>query len=223
MNYIKIYIKLCKRGECRNVDSLSGYEKHHTFPKSIFGTNNRVSFLTIREHYIAHWLLYKFFVKRYGLKDVKTIKMATAFHIMVYGKNSKRNFNNFSSRLYLSARLACLNAKSGKKRTDLLGKKYFGANESTIKNGIKKMAEKKTGLQLNYPKNRKSRGNQSEETKQLISEIRLKTNNKYINMDKQEFLNWMSKFNKYMSDGKRNNNITRAILARGESISDYYD
>ena len=86
MNYLKIYINLCKRGESRNIDSLLYYEKHHTFPKSIFGPNSRISFLTMREHYVAHWLLYKFCIKRYGLNDDKTIKMAMAFHIMVYGE-----------------------------------------------------------------------------------------------------------------------------------------
>ena len=98
MNYLKVYCNLIRKAENRTPPE--GYtEKHHTFPISIFGKNNRVVILTAREHYIAHALLEKAFIKRYGLKHWKTIKMNFA-HISMKGNN--RNY--FNCRLYESAK-----------------------------------------------------------------------------------------------------------------------
>jgi hypothetical protein len=56
-----------------------GYiEKHHIFPVSIFGKNNNTVVLDAREHYIAHALLEKIYIKRYGISDLKTKKMICA-------------------------------------------------------------------------------------------------------------------------------------------------
>ena len=98
MNYLKVYCNLIRKAENRTPHE--GYtEKHHTFPKSIFGKNNRIVVLTGREHYIAHALLEKVCIQRYGLKDNKTIKMNFA-HISMKG-NGRMYFN---SRLYGSAK-----------------------------------------------------------------------------------------------------------------------
>jgi len=53
-------------------------EKHHVFIKAIFGENNRVVYLTAREHVLAHLLLFKACLKRYGRHHWKTWKVATA-------------------------------------------------------------------------------------------------------------------------------------------------
>jgi hypothetical protein len=53
-------------------------EGHHVFPVSIFGKNNRVVYLTAKEHVLAHLLLFKVTLKRYGRHHWKTWKMATA-------------------------------------------------------------------------------------------------------------------------------------------------
>ena len=83
-----------------------GYtEKHHTFPKSIFGKNNRVVVLTAREHYIAHALLEKAFIKRYGLKHWKTIKMNKAHISMKASRNILNSKKYFNSHLYEGARI----------------------------------------------------------------------------------------------------------------------
>ena len=64
MNYLKVYCNLIRKAENRIPPE--GYtEKHHTFPKSIFGNNTRVVVLTAREHYIAHTLLAKICIKKY--------------------------------------------------------------------------------------------------------------------------------------------------------------
>ena len=85
MNYLKVYCNFIRKAENRT--SPEGYtEKHHTFPKSIFGKNNRTVVLTAREHYIAHVLLEKIYIKRYGMSDVKTHKMINAHIMMKSGK-----------------------------------------------------------------------------------------------------------------------------------------
>jgi hypothetical protein len=48
------------------------------FIKAIFGENNRVVYLTAREHVLAHLLLFKACLKRYGRHHWKTWKVATA-------------------------------------------------------------------------------------------------------------------------------------------------
>jgi hypothetical protein len=96
MNYLKVYCNLIRKAENRT--SPEGYtEKHHTFPKSIFGNNNRIVVLTAREHYIAHALLEKIYTQRYGLKDQRTIKMTYAFWIM---NARKKELNYHNSILY---------------------------------------------------------------------------------------------------------------------------
>jgi len=101
MNYLKVYCSLIRKAQKRTPPD--GYtEKHHIFPKSIFGNNNVVVILTAREHYIAHALLEKIYIKRYGEKDLNSIKMTHAFFLM----NSKTNGNDyFNSYLYESLRV----------------------------------------------------------------------------------------------------------------------
>ncbi len=93
MNYLKVYCNLIRKAENRTPPD--GYtEKHHTFPKSIFGKNNRVVILTSREHYIAHALLEKICIVRYGLNHWKTIKMSHAHHCMTLDKNNTVRYHN---------------------------------------------------------------------------------------------------------------------------------
>ena len=94
MNYLKIYCNLIRKAENRTPPE--GYtEKHHTFPKSIYGKNNRVVKLTGREHYIAHALLEKIYIKRYGVKNWKTKKMINAFWCMNSQKYKNKYLNSY--------------------------------------------------------------------------------------------------------------------------------
>ena len=98
MNYLKVYCNLIRKAENRTPPG--GYtEKHHTFPVSIFGKNNRIVVLTAREHYIVHALLEKICIKRYGLEHWKTKKMNFAHLSMKSDTN--RYYNSY---LYESAR-----------------------------------------------------------------------------------------------------------------------
>ena len=98
MNYLKVYCNLIRKVENRTLPE--GYiEKHHIFPKSIFGKNDMIVVLTGREHYIANILLQKICEKRYGLKHKNTQKMLCA-HI-----NMKSKGRYYNSYLYENAKI----------------------------------------------------------------------------------------------------------------------
>jgi hypothetical protein len=106
MNYLKVYCNLIRNAQQRQV--VEGYtEKHHIFPVSIFGKNNKIVVLTGREHYIAHALLEKIYLKRYGLRDQRTYKMICA-HMFFVGKGKY-----FNSYLYESAKIKKSNIMKG--------------------------------------------------------------------------------------------------------------
>jgi hypothetical protein len=142
MNYLKHYCNLIRKAENRTPPE--GYtEKHHTFPKSIFGNNNRIVILTGREHYIAHALLEKIYIKRYGLNDIKTIKMIHAHTLM---KSKGKYYNSY---LYNSAVI--------RKSEVLKGKPPYVMTEKTRM----KMAESRRGK----PRSEEFKRKQSERMK----------------------------------------------------------
>ena len=97
MNYLKVYCNLIRKAENRTLPE--GYtEKHHTFPKGIFGDNNRIAVLTSREHYVAHLVLEQIYIKRYGVSDEKTKKMTLACLMM------KSRSEKYNSHLYEQVR-----------------------------------------------------------------------------------------------------------------------
>ena len=118
MNYLKVYCNLIRKAENR-IPPEEYTEKHHIFPKSIFGKNNRIVVLTGREHYIAHALLEKIYIKRYGLKDQRTIKMIYAHTYM------KGNGNYVNSYLYECSVMRRKNLMIGENNL-MYGKKRCG-------------------------------------------------------------------------------------------------
>lgn len=110
MNYLRIYCNLIRKAEQRGYTKSKAKEQglyvecHHIFPVSIFGKNNRIVVLTTREHYIAHALLEKIYIKRYGIKDQRTHKMIWA-HVSMIGKNNLTKERYYNSHLYEAARL----------------------------------------------------------------------------------------------------------------------
>lgn len=142
MNYLKHYCNLIRKSENRTPPE--GYtEKHHVFPISIFGKNNRVVVLTGREHYIAHALLEKIFITRYGLKDKRSIKMIYAHSGM------KGNGGYINSHLFEGAK---------KRRSESMkGKSWYTPNEEQKEN----MRQRRLGTKA------------SKETKNKMSEAHL--------------------------------------------------
>ena len=61
MNYQIIYDNLINQAKNRLVDGYT--EKHHILPKSMGGSNQAFNIvkLTAREHFLAHWLLFKIY------------------------------------------------------------------------------------------------------------------------------------------------------------------
>jgi 5-methylcytosine-specific restriction endonuclease McrA len=86
MNYQKLYDQLIERAKLRVLD---GYcEKHHIVPKSLGGSNNKENIvsLTAREHFLAHWLLFKIY---------QCPAMAKAFRLMLdHQKSGKAKITN---------------------------------------------------------------------------------------------------------------------------------
>lgn len=88
------------------------YEKHHVFPKSIFGKNNSIVKLSARQHYIAHALLEKIYINRYGKNDPKTKKMIHAFFMMNNAKG-KGQYRYTNSRLFEASKIRFIESVSG--------------------------------------------------------------------------------------------------------------
>ena len=121
MNYLKLYLRLIRKAEKRGWERETApvmTEKHHIFPRSIYGkdrggTNKRCVYLTLREHYVAHALLMKGFVKRYGIDHDKSAKMIYAFHMMNIMRDKIGYPNSY---LYETAREHYVNMRIGRKR-----------------------------------------------------------------------------------------------------------
>ncbi len=236
MEYLKVYKNLVQKAYKRK--KIYGYyEKHHVYPVSIFGPNDKIVKFTAREHLIAHHLLMKHYTGKYGHDNDKSGKMSKAFFMMTWDHFTGNRYNNLRvcaiARKNMGlcnrgennpakrpeVRLKISEAKMGKKRPDLKGKYYFGASEETIKKARKGMIEKKTGVKIDYPEDRKSYPCSTEKAHK-IKESRLKTKEKYINMTQDEFIQWMkdiSENGKIFTNNKNfNGNISRAIKFRSE-------
>jgi hypothetical protein len=222
MNYLRIYCNLVKLAEKRNWKKKQTnlyLEGHHIFPVSIYGKNNRIVYLTAREHFLAHWLLYKVCLKRYGIRNKKTFNMGSAFAMMCV--SNQLQGRNYTSRQYEISRKSLSEVRTGRKRDDMIGKRYFGADEETIQNAIEKIRKKKTGVKTNYPKNRKSSPCSSDKANK-ISKSRKKTKDNFINMSQEDFEIWISKQNLYRKDGPKNPNVTRVLSWRNIPLEKYY-
>ena len=128
MNYLKAYCNLIRKAENRIAPE--GYtEKHHIFPKSIYGNNNKVVVLTAREHYISHALLEKALIKRYGVNDNRTKKMITAFWCM---NNQKTKNEYLNSYFYEASRIRFINTIKGRTLSEEQIKKMSIENRQKV-------------------------------------------------------------------------------------------
>jgi ATP/maltotriose-dependent transcriptional regulator MalT len=119
MNYEWHYNKLIETRTHRVLEDCQIYEIHHVVPKSMGGddSNENMIKLTPREHFLAHWLLWRIHRNR---------EMSFAFFSMCqYRKGNRKQFK-ISSRAYEEARLS---------------RKTVGVSDETRK----KMSEAKRG------------------------------------------------------------------------------
>lgn len=98
MNYLKHYMKLIRKCQDRDLANCEYSERHHIFPVSLFGKNNKIVKLTAREHFVAHFLLWKRYKKVYGLNHWRTHKMGYAFFKMTI--TSKSSQKRYTSKTY---------------------------------------------------------------------------------------------------------------------------
>jgi len=94
--YAQKYVQLIEAR--KHQDKAKGKtEAHHVFPISIFGDNNIKVNLTHREHYVAHWLLWKMYLSKYSPLQVWVKRMKLALD---YFRTSENN----TSRIYQKLR-----------------------------------------------------------------------------------------------------------------------
>lgn len=119
MNYLKHYIKLVRNAKrkCRKRGDGNYYEGHHVKPKSLGGKH--IVLLTAREHFIAHFLLYKHF-RKHGNKN-QHIKMSRAFKAMTF--QSADNITRYTSKSFEYARIAFNESMKGENHP-FFGKKH---------------------------------------------------------------------------------------------------
>lgn len=144
-------------------------ENHHILPKSLGGTDSPDNLITlsIREHYIAHLILWKAFGG----------KMSTAFHNMI---NFRRYKIYMTSRQYSELREDFINSMSGDKHP-FYGKHHSADTKKLMSETRKGMPSHRKGKKLSksHTNNIKTclKGNayregklHSEESKKKISE-----------------------------------------------------
>jgi hypothetical protein len=176
MNYLKVYCNLIRKAENRTPPE--GYtEKHHTFPKSIFGNNSRLVALTAKEHYIAHTLLEKVCIYRYGVKHSRTRKMNYAHTMM----GAMGKYNN--SRLYESARIRKSEmgfSAEHRKKLSIAGSGelhwFYGKKHSP--ETIEKMRISSKNRSPEYLKKLSERGKNRKHTQETIEKIRISAKNR---------------------------------------------
>jgi hypothetical protein len=117
MDYLKHYNSLIKKARERSWQKEVYSENHHIVPRSEGGSNDPSNLvkLTAREHFLAHWLLYRI--------DPENSSRAHSFWRMCRGRGKvlPENWITIPSRVYEEARLAHSKAISkrlkGRKKT----------------------------------------------------------------------------------------------------------
>lgn len=123
--------------ECRNRRAPEKGEKHHIFPKSIYGENNTIVKLSYAEHIEAHRLLWLGCQQRYGEHHHYTIKMAKAYYSTT--RNGKLNHEQAAAaRAALSSSMKGKNNPMYGKPGTFLGKRHSDKSKQLLKDSKKK-------------------------------------------------------------------------------------
>jgi hypothetical protein len=152
MDYRKIYDSIIDRAKNRTLNEYS--EKHHIVPISLGGKNNKENLvnLTAREHFICHWLLWKF------TTGTNKIKMGHAFGRMRYHSSNNRYYTSIGYEIAKKAHsISASLCHKGKKLSEkeLIRRKEKNPNaKDVIINGIKYNSKKEAWEKLNTTKRR---------------------------------------------------------------------
>ena len=149
MDYGKHYKLLIQKAQNRVYDGYT--EKHHIILRSEGGSDNKSNIvkLTAREHFIAHWLLYR---------ENPTKQRAYAFHLMCNSKLNKHRYTP-SSRTIAEAREArqyykpsqesinkMIESKKGFKHTDESRSKMSNSQKGKVTSNETKLKMSKSAL-----------------------------------------------------------------------------
>jgi hypothetical protein len=204
MNYLKTYCNLIRKAENRTPPE--GYtEKHHTFPKSIFGNNNRIVVLTAREHYIAHALLEKICIKRYGLNHWKTQKMICA-HISMTSKG-----NYYNSYLYENVKKRFSNCRKGL-NNPFYGKQHNNETRKKLSEAGKKSVALKLGA---HGRSEEKKKEDSKKSGKISGHKHYANKTGLFSLSKEEKLTVCSKGGKIMNKQKWKCTVTGFISTAG--------
>jgi hypothetical protein len=165
MNYQKIYDNLMSSRmdlkKSRHSSRKNGeyFEGHHIIPKSKGGTgcstrglnNGNIVYLTAREHFLAHWLLWRIYRDR---------SSALAFHKMMSNNRNQNRIN--SSKGYEEARIAFSETNKGNQYGK--GQKKI-ISEEQKKKISELMKGKRTGIENSFFGKK-----HSEENRKIMSE-----------------------------------------------------
>ena len=163
MNYLKHYYRLVNRAHLEERSKKdSYYESHHVKPKSLGG--KFLVLLTAREHYIAHFLLYKHY-KLYGNKN-EQIKSARAFNCMTF--SSADNITRYNSHTFQYARIAFNKSISGINHP-MYGKKHTVDARIKIKKALSKRSISEQNKMKERQRNAKLGTKRSDESKKSQS------------------------------------------------------
>jgi hypothetical protein len=203
MNYLKTYCNLIRKAEQRGYTKKKAKEQemyvegHHTFPVSIFGKNKRIVYLTAREHYIAHALLERICIQRYGKEHWKSKKMMYAFWSL-NRKNSRNNYLN--SYLYEQSKLNF--SELMKKESIFLTEN----NPSKTSESREKMKNQMTKFLLSLSKEeyKEIYSDRIEKTKIMFSGEGNPFYNKTHTQEVKDFLGELSRGTKWWNNGKEN-------------------
>ena len=221
MNYLKTYCNLIRKAEQRGYTKKKAKEHglyvegHHTFPKSIYGKNTRIVYLTAREHYIAHALLERICIQRYGKEHWKTQKMMYAFWSL-NRKNSRNNYLN--SYLYEQSKLNF--SELMKKESIFLTEN----NPSKTPERREKMKNQMTKflLSLSEEEYKETYSDRIEKTKIMFSGEGNPFYNKTHTQEVKDFLGELSRGTKWWNNGKENRHC-KECPGKGWVLGMYYE
>jgi hypothetical protein len=126
-------------------------ERHHILPRSLFPEFANDSWniveLTMDDHIEAHRLLHSIFESNKTLLAYMFMnRMAGTIpsrELYITFRKSMSGEGNPAKREESRKKISA--SKTGKKRPDMLGKRYFGASEEAAKNGIRRMTDALAG------------------------------------------------------------------------------
>ena len=228
MNYEKIYNQLIEKRKTQILEKDVGNELHHIIPRSLNGNDAQYNlvYLTVREHYIAHLLLWKITLLKFGEESDQHKKMQHAFRMMcVFSKTHSRRFK-FNSRLYEKYkkkayettyndefRLKCSLAKCGEKNPN-----YHKFGKDNPNYGSKRTLEQRKRMSEKQKEIAKRLGPRNGEKSPSFGRIRLRNieTNKIINVkpiDVQKYLDT----NKWVVGGLKTSKETKQKISKANA------